>query len=68
MKVRALQEEITLQKQQFMLNALELYNSRYADVVSTELSSELERSTRMSYYYQMKRIWTYYNSTRLVFS
>jgi hypothetical protein len=41
MQVRALQEEISLQKQQFMLNALELYNSRYADVVSTELSSEL---------------------------
>lgn len=68
MQVRALQEEITLQKQQFMLSFLELYNNRYAEVVSTELSSQLERSTRMSYYYQMKRIWTYYNSTRLIFA
>lgn len=54
----AVQQEMALLKQELRFNLQSLYNSRFSEVVATDVSLEQTRETRLSYNYLMKRIWT----------
>ena len=43
LRVQAVQEEISMKNRQLVFNAVQLYNSRFSEVVATDLSLEQER-------------------------